>query len=501
MNLSKRTFLYSLFISSAIVVLVIGYFIALLPSLYVDYTNKVNFNSVKLLHNNYLESGNYGDEVLRNPSSTLTLTIPSDGNVIQVYNIFVKANVTLKDDNLIKVLDMMRKDGKDVDIDKIEDEIKEFMDKEKNISSNFEIDVLENDNSYKFEVLSTKVKEDSGLTILENNVRDNKNYYTNYVLITEEDNKRIITLLSTMTPQINEVRPIILNSLPTVIAISLVLIIIGTRFFSKKIVEPIEDLSNQAINMKRSKSNNIKHINLVRKDEIGNLANILNEVFIDLDKKVNELEEENKKQEVFLRASSHQLKTPVAASLLLVEGMINKVGKFKDTEKYLPMVKNELLSMRKIIDEVLDLHKRKENIKLEKINLSEIIYNVISYHEFEIKEKELKINRDFNKYVCITDGDIMSIIIDNLFSNALKHSRINGEIYIGIEDNSLRIINYGDKINQDILSNIFEPFTTSDENKGHGLGLYLVSYYSKLLNYTVEVNNINNGVEAIIKMH
>ena len=495
MNLSKRTFLYSLFISAAIVVLVIGYFITLLPSLYVDYTNKVNFNSAKLLHNTYLESGNYGNEVLRNPSSTLTLTIPSNGNVIQVYNIFGKANVTLKDDNLINVLDMMREDGKDVDIDKIEDEIKEFMDKEKNILSNIEIDVLENDNSYKYEVLSTKVKKDSDLTILENNVRDNRNYYTNYVLITEEDNKMIITLLSTMTPQINEVRPIILNSLPTVILVSLVLIIIGTRFFSKKIVEPIEDLSTQAMN------NNINHISLIRKDEIGNLANILNEVFIDLDKKVNELEEENKKQEVFLRASSHQLKTPVAASLLLVEGMINKVGKFKDTEKYLPKVKNELLSMRKIIDEVLDLHKRKENIKLEKINLDEVIDNIISYHEFEIKEKELRINRDFNKYVCITDGDIMSIIIDNLFSNALKHSHINGEIYIGIEDNILRIINYGDRINQDILSNIFEPFTTSNKNNGHGLGLYLVSYYSKLLNYRVEVKNINNGVEAIIKMH
>ncbi len=68
------------------------------------------------------------------------------------------------------------------------------------------------------------------------------------------------------------------------------------------------------------------------------------------------LEEENERQEVFLRASSHQLKTPVAAAPLLVEGMMNEVGKYKDTKRYLPEVKKQLMAIRRIVEDILYLN-------------------------------------------------------------------------------------------------------------------------------------------------
>ena len=93
------------------------------------------------------------------------------------------------------------------------------------------------------------------------------------------------------------------------------------------------------------------HLN--RKDEIGILGRNLQELYDTLEKNYRELEqknnllkEENKRQEVFLRASSHQLKTPVTAALLLTDGMINEIGKYKNVKQYLPEVKKQLQHMQ-----------------------------------------------------------------------------------------------------------------------------------------------------------
>lgn len=56
-----------------------------------------------------------------------------------------------------------------------------------------------------------------------------------------------------------------------------------------------------------------------------------------------------------MRASSHQLKTPVAAAMLLIDGMIDEMGKYADVKTYLPQVKGKLIEMRDIVNNVLYL--------------------------------------------------------------------------------------------------------------------------------------------------
>ena len=56
-----------------------------------------------------------------------------------------------------------------------------------------------------------------------------------------------------------------------------------------------------------------------------------------------------------MRASSRQLKTPVAAAMLLIDGMIDEMGKYADVKTYLPQVKGKLIEMRDIVNNVLYL--------------------------------------------------------------------------------------------------------------------------------------------------
>ncbi|MDZ5010890.1 HAMP domain-containing protein, partial [Clostridium perfringens] len=124
------------------------------------------------------------------------------------------------------------------------------------------------------------------------------------------------------------------------------IILVSTYYFSRKIIIPIKKLANHAEFIKNNNIENVYPIDIKGEDEIAILGNTLNELYSKLNESFKSLEEknkllidENKRQDVFLRASSHQLKTPVAAALLLVESMIDEVGKYKNTKEHLPKFK------------------------------------------------------------------------------------------------------------------------------------------------------------------
>ncbi len=71
-----------------------------------------------------------------------------------------------------------------------------------------------------------------------------------------------------------------------------------------------------------SSSVKLEPLEAVGNDEISDLTAALNLLYEKQAQAVQNLEEENKRKEVYMRATSHQLKTPIAASMLLVDGMI-----------------------------------------------------------------------------------------------------------------------------------------------------------------------------------
>lgn len=514
MNLSKKTFVYSAIISGTIVTLMIAYFVLMLPSLYVDHMKKSNYKAIKSIQETYIKDGDYKKISTSNPVATATIKIPAMGNEVFLSNKLTSIKITIKDKEILKVIDKARyyathrEEIKDID--------KGDFQFDSNLGDVFKKDIFKGDLPLSFEFLENDFKNlytensskfnvvDENTVIYESNVSDGSNYYTNYAAISIHNQDIIVSVFSAMTPKIGEIRPIIFQSLPMIIATALLLILISTIIFSRKIVNPIEKLVNHAVFMKDNTSRDVELMKIEGQDEIAILGETLNDLYLKLNENFKELEkkndylsEQNKRQEVFLRASSHQLKTPVAAALLLVEGMINEIGKYKDTKEHLPKVKLQLQSMRKIIDDILNLNNHMEAIKKESINLSEIIDESLTSHEMQVKLKELTIEKNINFTNINTDRKIVFKIIDNLINNAITYTPKEGYIKIVLSESTLTILNYGVFIEEELLPHIFDPFVSSNsENRGHGLGLYIVDYYAKLLNYEVEVRNIENGVEG-----
>ena len=240
------------------------------------------------------------------------------------------------------------------------------------------------------------------------------------------------------------------------------------------------------------------------KDEIMELGETLNELYkklyssyVLLEEKNQALLEENKRQEVFLKASSHQLKTPIAAALLLVNGMMDEIGKYKNTKETLPKVKEQILSMKSIVEEILYLNHSTQELELSDVSIGIIIDELINDYQVQAQDKEIEFNRKGEPFIVYANSGILKKIIDNLLSNAVNHTVKNGRIDIIYEKPCLVIRNMGDTIPDDLILHVFEPFVSSDSrNKGKGLGLYVVSWYAKLLQIKADICNVKDGVQV-----
>ncbi len=123
-----------------------------------------------------------------------------------------------------------------------------------------------------------------------------------------------------------------------------------------------------------------------------------------------------------------------------------------------------------------------------------------------------------------TDEQVFMQVLDNLLSNAVKYTPSGGCIRLimtqskdvgetlkdcrGESKWELRLENYGVTIPVTLLPHIMEPFVSGSHEgnnggHGHGLGLYIASYYAGKLGLTLLVNNGEMGdcVVATLMSH
>ena len=518
MKLSSKTFCYSILLSGIIVSIFICYLVLLFPSLYVAHIQNNNYSSAVSIQKQYVKERSYLNIESKNPTNTITVDIPFSGNDVIVVNNFFMGTITITDSEFLPILDRIRYIAKHP----------EEMDENTNIEELLDIPLLKE----KFEVYQESLNHlpftiawetsdahsyvwdsnvkvhpvEDNFFISESSVTQGENSYTTYLAITVTEHSIVMTIMSVVNPHMKDVMPVVISSLPMIVTTITLLVLLLSQLFSKVIITPIIRLSKHAEYVKIAKNREVMSITLRGNDEIASLGRSLNELYERLRENYKELEDnnkilslENERQEVFLRAFSHQLKTPLSSSLLLVQGMYEEVGKYKDTNRYLPEVKKQLLSMQKIIEDIIYLNYRWEQIRMEELSFEAILDSSLRDLELPIAQKNLRIEVNGSTGMLNTSSEMLKIIIDNLLSNGVLHTSDNGCIRIIMSGNKVEIINEGAWIQEELLLHIFEPFVTSnDSSKGHGLGLYIVKYYAQCLNYDVSLCNISNGVKATV---
>lgn len=516
-KLAEKTFVYSILLGSIMVSILVGYFAWMLPSLYTDYVKRDNLEAAIRTHEQYMDEKSYDKLIIKNPTTTFTIEMPYQQDEIKVISKFFAARISVEDEELKKFVKNFQNnvtstkewdkfEWNEEEIHDIKNTLFEKLFNKELVASDYpleiNLDMREDDGIFMNEEFHVHAVSDK-MVVFQFDICDGNNYYTTYVAVERTGEAIVMTILPMMASNMDEIRPVIMRSIPMIIAIVFFLVLVASQIFSRKIVNPAIRLANYARSLKIGNQFKMQPFLVEEKDEIGELATTLNELYeklqenySELEQKNNLLKEENKRQEVFMRASSHQLKTPITAALLLVDGMINEVGKYKDTKEYLPKVKEQIQSMRKIVEDILYLNHCAKNLQNEPVFLENLVKERIGCYQVQLAKKELTIQLEGEGKVK-TDGEILNKILDNLISNAVQYTKEGGKVIVKMSENTIIVENYQARIEEELLPNIFEPFVSSDtKEKGKGLGLYVVSYYVKLLGGKISICNSENGVKA-----
>ncbi|MFY7810484.1 MAG: sensor histidine kinase, partial [Flavobacterium sp.] len=143
----------------------------------------------------------------------------------------------------------------------------------------------------------------------------------------------------------------------------------------------------------------------------------------------------------------------------------------------------------------------------QKCFLNAIILDSLTHFSTIINQKKIVVKTIFeSNFEINSDQYLLSIVFNNLLSNALKYSNDNGEVFIKIIQNNknllIEILDNGMGIAQDDLSKIFQPFFRSNQSlvgsiKGTGLGLSIVKRLCELLEITIDIQSeISKGTRV-----
>jgi two-component system sensor histidine kinase GlrK len=209
----------------------------------------------------------------------------------------------------------------------------------------------------------------------------------------------------------------------------------------------------------------------------------------------------------FIRHISHELKTPLAAIREGTELLYdNSVGELNpDQQEISNIIRSSVTRLQRLIEDLLDFNIVLDSTSLqdvENVELSSLIDNVLQQRSLDIKRKKLTMIHKNQSIMLKVNGKQLSVILDNLVSNAIKYSDENNPINIVCSlDNAqlkLSVIDQGSGIEKNQQERIFDAFYqgTPAENlniKGSGLGLTIVKELLMRLNGTIEMKS-NTGI-------
>ena len=211
----------------------------------------------------------------------------------------------------------------------------------------------------------------------------------------------------------------------------------------------------------------------------------------------------------FLDNVSHELKTPIALVQGYAEGLKEGINDDPESmEFYCDVIMDEAAKMNKLVKNLLTLNhleSGRDEIVMERFDLTALIRGVLSTMDIMIQQKEAKIIFEEAKPVYVWADEFKTEeVVTNYVSNALNHLEGEHEIEIKIlkEENNVKVtvFNTGTPIPEEDVPKLWNKFYKVDKARtreygGSGIGLSIVKAIMEGMNQKYGVVNFDNGVE------
>ena len=235
---------------------------------------------------------------------------------------------------------------------------------------------------------------------------------------------------------------------------------------------------------------------------------------VELQQKIQELQELNVLKDDFLSTVSHELRTPLTNMKMAIQ-LIKIAPSAERQQRYLEILQAECNREAELINDLLDLQRLEAtsyNLLLsEAINIPSWLTDIVEPFRSRLLERQqtLQLNLSPDLPSLTSDPDALGRVLTELLNNACKYTRAGGEIFFNVNHQTnvfkdtlvwpVIVFTIGNQaeIPATALLRIFEkfyrvPHADPWKQGGTGLGLALVQKLVKQLGGTIQVES-NGG--------
>lgn len=197
---------------------------------------------------------------------------------------------------------------------------------------------------------------------------------------------------------------------------------------------------------------------------------------------------------------SHDLKTPLT-SIINYADLLSKKDELDDeAKKFIGILKRNSTRLRDLIVDLVFASKTStRDIAVERslVELNEMILQIYGDYDSLFKQKDLDFlyNSTSDEILIYTDVNLFVRIVENLLSNAAKHSRPGTKVLAGVIERESSVEFYVKNIMNEKLNmnsdELFEELLKADRSRhseGSGLGLNIVKNLSEILGGDVKIS-------------
>lgn len=210
---------------------------------------------------------------------------------------------------------------------------------------------------------------------------------------------------------------------------------------------------------------------------------------------ISDITKAAKIKQKFIADASHELKSPLTSIIgyqqLISVGLVSEPNEIKE---YGELTLKEAEKMNEIVKDMLVLSRLEGDmdIEIKEVDMLKTFQEVLNSNEMKVKNKNISLVLDLSPCTLNINPANAYSLMNNLFSNAIKYNKTDGEIKVVLNQDNFIVSDNGIGISEKDIEHVFDRFFRAYSvlsEEGSGLGLAIVKHIASLYGYSLEVTS------------